>query len=114
VTVFEECNTEEQSSVVLFLFWCAKSLNAKDKHKEMFPVYGEKCLSRKAVHNWVANVSLMMRLEREVRKWLRQQSKDFYAAGFDSQLMQSAGASVSVLAEDIPRNKRFPSGSYIT
>jgi hypothetical protein len=24
-----------------------------DIHKEMFPVYGWKCLSRKAVHNWV-------------------------------------------------------------
>jgi hypothetical protein len=31
----------------------AKGLNAKDIHKEMFPVYGGKCLSRKAVHNWV-------------------------------------------------------------
>jgi hypothetical protein len=27
----------------------------------MFPVYGGKCLSRKAVHNWVTNVSLMTR-----------------------------------------------------
>jgi hypothetical protein len=26
----------------------------------MFSVYGGKCLSRKAVHNWAANVSLMM------------------------------------------------------
>jgi hypothetical protein len=34
-----------------------KRLNAKDIHKEMFPVYGEKCLSRKAVHNWVENFS---------------------------------------------------------
>jgi hypothetical protein len=31
----------------------AKGLNGKDIHKEMFPVYGGKCLSRKAVHNWV-------------------------------------------------------------
>jgi hypothetical protein len=31
----------------------AKGLNAKDIHKEMFPVYGGKCLSCKAVHNWV-------------------------------------------------------------
>jgi hypothetical protein len=28
-------------------------LDAKDVDKEMFPVYGEKCLSRKAIHNWV-------------------------------------------------------------
>jgi hypothetical protein len=27
--------------------------------KEMFPVYSHNCVSRKAVHNWVANISLM-------------------------------------------------------
>jgi hypothetical protein len=58
-TVLEECTTEQQSSVLLFLW--AKRLNAKDIHKEMFPVYGGKNLSRKAVHNWVANVSLITR-----------------------------------------------------
>jgi hypothetical protein len=31
----------------------AKGLNTKDIQKEMFPVYGGKCLSRTAVHNWV-------------------------------------------------------------
>jgi hypothetical protein len=56
--VLEEYTTEEQSSVVRFCLW-AKGLNAKDIHKEMFLVYGGKCLSRKAIHNWVANVSLM-------------------------------------------------------
>jgi hypothetical protein len=35
----------------------AKGLNAKDIHKEMFPVYGGKYLSRKAVHNWMAKFS---------------------------------------------------------
>jgi hypothetical protein len=35
----------------------AKRLNAKDIHKEMFPVYGGKCLSRKAVHNWIEKFS---------------------------------------------------------
>jgi hypothetical protein len=54
-TVLEECTTEEQRSVVLFLW--AKGLNAKDIHKEMLPVYGRKCLSRKAVHNWVQKLS---------------------------------------------------------
>jgi hypothetical protein len=63
----------------------AKTLNAKDIHKEMFPVYGGKCLSSKAVHNWLANVSLMtMMLVIEAREWLREQSEDFYAAGFDA------------------------------
>jgi hypothetical protein len=34
-------------------FLWARGLNAKDIHKEMFPVYGGKSLSRKAVHNSV-------------------------------------------------------------
>jgi hypothetical protein len=48
-TMLEECNTQKQRSVVRF-FW-TKELNAKDTHKELFPLYGGKCLSRKAVHN---------------------------------------------------------------
>jgi hypothetical protein len=40
-----------------FFFLWAKGLNAKDIHKEIYPVYGGKCLSRKAVHNWVENVT---------------------------------------------------------
>jgi hypothetical protein len=60
--VFDECTTEERRSFVRFLW--TKGLNDKDIHKEMFPVYGGKCLSRKAVHNWVANVSLKT-------KWLK-------------------------------------------
>jgi hypothetical protein len=49
-TVLEECITEEQRSVVRFLW--AKGLNAKDIHKEMLPVYVGKCLSRNAVPPW--------------------------------------------------------------
>jgi hypothetical protein len=61
--VHEEYNTEEQRSFVRFLW--ARGLSAKDIHKEIFPLHGGKCLSRKAVHNWVANVSLMTKnLER--------------------------------------------------
>jgi hypothetical protein len=48
-TVLEECSTEEQRSFVRILW--VKGLNAEDIHKEMFPVYGRKFLSRKAVHN---------------------------------------------------------------
>jgi hypothetical protein len=40
-------------------FLWAKGLNAKDIHEEMFLVYGGKCLSRKAVHNWMENVPMM-------------------------------------------------------
>jgi hypothetical protein len=35
-TVLEECTTEEQRSFVRFLW--TKKLDAKDIHKEMFPV----------------------------------------------------------------------------
>jgi hypothetical protein len=56
-TVLEACCTEEQHPIVHFL--CAKGLNAKNIHEEMFPVYVGKCLSRKPVYNWMANVSLM-------------------------------------------------------
>jgi hypothetical protein len=41
-TVVEDCTTEEQHSVVHILW--AKGLDAKDVHKEMFPVYGGKSL----------------------------------------------------------------------
>jgi hypothetical protein len=47
--------TEEQNSVVRLLW--AKGLNAKDITEESFPVYGGKCLSRKAVHNSVEKFS---------------------------------------------------------
>jgi hypothetical protein len=55
VTMLEVYITEEQCSVVLFLW--ARGLNAKDTHKEMVPVYGRKCLPCEAVHNWVEKFS---------------------------------------------------------
>jgi hypothetical protein len=36
-TMLEEHNTKEQNSLVIFLW--VKGLNAKDIHKEMFPVH---------------------------------------------------------------------------
>jgi hypothetical protein len=54
-TVLEVYTTKEQRSVVRLLW--AKRLNAKDIHKEMFLVYGGKCFSRKAIHNWVDKFS---------------------------------------------------------
>jgi hypothetical protein len=47
VTMLKECTTEERRSVVRLLW--VKGLSVKDIHKEMFPVCGGKCLSRKAV-----------------------------------------------------------------
>jgi transposase-like protein len=83
-TVLEEYATEEQRSAVRFLW--AKGLNAKDINEEMFPVYCGKCLSRKTVHNWVEKRDKRFaddeEVETEVRKWLRQQSKDFLCCGY--------------------------------
>jgi hypothetical protein len=54
-TGLKDYTTEEQRSVVRFL--PAKGFNAKDIHKEIFSVYGGKCLSRKPVPNWLAKFS---------------------------------------------------------
>jgi hypothetical protein len=57
-----------QGAAFCCAFLWAKGLNAKDIHKELFPLYLGKCLSRKAVHNWVVNVSLMTKRLKEVWK----------------------------------------------
>jgi hypothetical protein len=74
---------------------CEKGLNAKDIHKEIFLVYNGKCLSCKAVHSWVEKCHLDgkrftddVKFETEMTKWLRQQTKDFYTAGFDAVVKQ--------------------------
>jgi hypothetical protein len=42
-------------------------------------------LWRKALHNWLEKrFADDEEVEIKVRKWMRQQSKDFYAAGFDA------------------------------
>jgi hypothetical protein len=43
--------------VICYEFLWAKRLNAKNIHKEMLPVYNGKCLSCKAIHNWVKKLS---------------------------------------------------------
>jgi hypothetical protein len=50
---------QRATSDCAFFFLWAKGLQAKDTriHKEMFPVYGEKCLAHKAVSNWVEKFS---------------------------------------------------------
>ena len=49
------CESIEEHGVVRFLW--AKGMAAKDIHEEMLPMYGEHCLSRQAVHNWVQKLS---------------------------------------------------------
>jgi hypothetical protein len=50
-----ECPTEEQRTVCIFLW--AKELNAIYIHNKIFPVYGGKFLSLKAIRNWVQKLS---------------------------------------------------------
>jgi hypothetical protein len=81
-----ECTGGEQRSVVRFLR--AKGLNVKDIHKEMFPVYGGSvCLVKRFTtgsSNSLEDVRKPQMMPDQARKWLRQQSKEFYAAGFDA------------------------------
>jgi hypothetical protein len=79
------CTTEEQRSVAHFLR--AKGLNAKDIHKETFPLYGRKCLSRKAVHNWAEKFSQgRSKFADDARPGAEvfETTKDFYAVGFNA------------------------------
>jgi hypothetical protein len=68
-------------------FYCAflmgKMTHEKDIHKEMFHVYGGKCLSRKAVRTWMANVSLKTkRLKRRCgRGWDNSQKTSVSSIG---------------------------------
>jgi hypothetical protein len=55
----------------------AKGFKSEDIIREMFPVYGRKFLSRKAVHNCGKRFSDDEDVETEVQKCLRQQSKDW-------------------------------------
>jgi hypothetical protein len=90
-----------------------ESILQKSSIKEMFLVYCGKCPSRKAVHNGVKKSGKRFaddeEVERKARKWLRQQSKYLYAAGFDELLKRW-----DKLVGDISRNKCFFPGSNIT
>jgi hypothetical protein len=65
-TVLEDYATEEQRSVVRFL--CSKGLNARGIHKEMFLFTGGKCLSLKAVHNWVEKRSKFLTITKKLKR----------------------------------------------
>jgi len=75
------------------VFFVGKNMEVKDIHKEMLPMYGEHCLSRQAINNWVQKFSEgRTSIEDEHRagrpveiatpETFRQQRKEFYAAGF--------------------------------
>jgi hypothetical protein len=80
----------------------------------MFLVYGGKFLSRKTVPNWVTSVSPMTkRLKRTCRSgWDNSQKTSMLRV---STHWKSDGTSVSMLGEDMSRNKCFFfSGSNVT
>jgi hypothetical protein len=99
------CTTELHRSVVRFLW--AKELSVKGTHKEISPVYGRKCLTRKAVHNWVENVPNVSLMTYRL-KWRcgnGQQSKRLPRCGFRCD-------GTSTLVEDMSRNKCLPRFGY--
>jgi hypothetical protein len=75
--VLEEYTTEGQRG---------ERLNAEDIHKEIFNVFGGKCLLCKAVNSWVQKHGKRFaddeEVETEVSKWLRQQPKRLLCCGF--------------------------------
>jgi hypothetical protein len=76
-SVVEVCATVERRSFC-FLFLGKKGHNVKYIHKEIFPVYSGKSLSRKAFHKWVEKFyEGRLKVADDAR-----QSKDFYAEGF--------------------------------
>jgi hypothetical protein len=95
-----------KSGVLFCVFLWVEGVNWKDIHKEMLPVYGVKCLLRKAVHSWVENVSLMTkRLKRRCGNgWDNGQKISVLRV---STHWQSDGTSVSMFVKDMSRNKCF-------
>jgi hypothetical protein len=82
-TVLEECITEEQSSVVRFSCWQNDPMQ-KIFIKKYFMFRVGNFYRVKRFSLGVKRFADDEEVEKEVRKWLRQQSKDFYAAGFDA------------------------------
>jgi hypothetical protein len=110
------CTTEEQRFVVCFLFLWTKGLNTKDIHKEIFPVYGWKCILCKAVHVLARKSPSTL----ESRRWCPARcgngwdnsQKDFCAAGVDA-LVKRWDKCISVGGGYVEKQMFFP-GSNIT
>jgi hypothetical protein len=81
VTMTEECTTEEQSFVMRFC-------GPKDSMQRIFIkkyflfTVGSVCRVKWFTAGWQASHD--EQVESEMRKWLRQQSEDFYTSGFDA------------------------------
>jgi hypothetical protein len=88
-----------------FAFLWAKWLYGKDIHKEIFPVrVGSVCLVKRFTSGG-KRFADDEDVETEIRKWLRQQSKDFCAAGFDALVKRRDG--VSMFVEDMSSSNCF-------
>jgi hypothetical protein len=72
------------NSVLLCVLLWVKGRNAKDINKEMFLFTVGSVCSVKRFHLGGKCFSEHEEVETEMRKWLRQLSKDFYAVGFDA------------------------------
>jgi hypothetical protein len=74
----------------------------------MFPVYGEKCLSHKAVHNWVEKFS---QGRSKVADYARQGAEVAETTDKKTSILRVSthwycgGSSVTVLLDDISRNR---------
>jgi hypothetical protein len=90
---------------------CAKGLNAKDINKEMFSVYGGKCLSRKAVRDWVGKFSQgrakVAGYARPGAEMTEISVKRLLGCGFRRTGIRD-GTNVSMLGEDVWRNNFYP------
>jgi hypothetical protein len=85
-TVLEECTIEEHHSVVRFYVQKYSMQNIFIKKFSLFMV-GSVCRVKRFTtwsRNSLKDVRKSQTMANQVRKWLRQQSKDFYAAGFDA------------------------------
>jgi hypothetical protein len=108
-TVLEENTTEEQHSLVRFLW--TKVISEKDIHKVMFPVYGGKFLSRKAVHKLVEKFSRgRPNVEDDARPGAEVAEttlKNFYAGGYDA-LVKRWDKCINVGGGYVEKDKFFP------
>jgi hypothetical protein len=80
-------------SVVRYIL--EKWVNASGIHKETFPVYGGTSFHVKHLttgsrnsHKNIRKSQMMPDQVRQERKWLRRQSKNFYASGFEAMVKQ--------------------------
>jgi hypothetical protein len=80
-TVFEEYTTEEQRPVVRFSCGQMDSMQRIFIRKCFLFTVGTVCYVKRFSLGG-ERLASDEEVEMEVRKWLRQQSKDFYAAGF--------------------------------